>query len=311
MDEFGIDSIGDSDIERVVTHLLNDKGVHLSVKREDSLHPTISGNKWRKLKYNIKHCLAEGIDTIVTYGGAFSNHIYATAAAAKLFGLHSVGIIRGEYDSNNPTIQFAISQGMHLEFVSRAAYKLKNTSEEIKAVLDKFPESKLIPEGGSNELAILGLEELAQEINSTDFDIIMVSAGTGTTAAGIVTYLEANKQLWVFSSLKSTYLEEEIRLLTPIDKQPQLRFFSDCHFGGYGKTPSFLIERINSFVEESDTPLDPIYNGKLIAGFIDMVQNDRLDCSKKYLWIHTGGLQGIKAYNYMADKKSQVKLRTR
>ena len=177
-------------IEKVKTRLINDMGVSLYVKREDLIHPTISGNKWRKLKYNLAFARDSGCKTIITFGGAFSNHIYATAAACNEFGFKSVGIIRGEYDPNNPTLNFARSQGMEILFIDRNSYREKENSPNIKSLLDDYENYLLIPEGGSNDLAKNGLKELADEINLTNHTNILVSGGTGCTAAGILEHLD-------------------------------------------------------------------------------------------------------------------------
>lgn len=294
-----------SPITSVNTALLDKAGISLSVKREDLIHPEISGNKWRKLKYNLKSASEKGIETVITFGGAFSNHIYATAAACKASGLRSIGIIRGEYDSQNPTTQFAKQCGMELRFVARNQYRDKENSPSIKSIIDEYPNHILIPEGGSNELARKGLLDLSNEINESHHNIIMVSAGTGATAAGILQNLNSDKVLWVFSSLKSDYLKAEILKETPHDKHHQLKFFDKYHCGGYGKTPKELVSFINAFKEETCIPLDPIYNGKLVRGFYDIVAEEKADNTQSYLWIHTGGLQGIAAYNYMAKKKNR------
>jgi len=291
---------------KVNSVLLDRSGVSLSVKREDLLHPTISGNKWRKLKYNIKSALDNGVETIITFGGAFSNHIYATAAACNELGLQSVAIIRGDYDKENPTTMFAQQCGMDLRFIDRSSYREKENSEAAKNILSEYSNFMLIPEGGSNDLAEKGLHELSSEINETDHDIIMVSAGTGSTATGILQQLDTDKELWVFSSLKSAYLEDEILSKTDSSKHDQLKFISCYHYGGYGKTPPELILFMNDFKIETNIPIDPIYNGKLIAGFYDMASRAQLDTTSSYLWIHTGGLQGIGAYNYMARKNNRL-----
>jgi len=294
-----------SPIEKVSTVELDAHSISLSVKREDKLHPTISGNKWRKLKYNLKQAKSTGCDTIVTFGGAFSNHIYSTASACKAIGLRSIGIIRGEYDIHNPTLIFAKRCGMELVFVSRSDYSGKESSPAIKAILDTYSNYILIPEGGSNELAALGINELAKEINETPHDIIMVSAGTGATATGILQGLDSSKELWIFSSLKSDYLEEEIKQKVDAEKHTQAKFINTYHYGGYGKTPAELVAFINDFKAQTHIPADPIYNGKLISGFTDLTLKNKVNPNKSYLWIHTGGLQGIEAYNYMAQKKER------
>lgn len=297
-----------SPIQEVNNSLLVEKKIKLYVKREDLIHPHISGNKWRKLKYNLKYAKEKGVKKIITFGGAFSNHIYAVAAACKEFGLDSIGIIRGEYDAQNPTLQFAKSCGMEFKFIDRSSYRDKENSEVVKAFLSEQDSYYLIPEGGSNELANEGLRELAEEINETPFDIIMVSAGTGGTATGILKLLDPSKELWVFSSLKSDYLHSEILKKFDSEKEQQLKFFSSYHYGGYGKSPKSLISFMNEFSTETKIPLDPIYNGKLVSGFFEMVGEGRIYTSKSYLWVHTGGIQGVDAYNYMAAKKGRLEI---
>ena len=199
-----------SPIDEVTNVVLDRAQISLAVKREDLLHPTISGNKWRKLKFNLKYALDNRIETIITFGGAFSNHIYSTAAACKELGLKSVGLIRGDYDKDNPTTMFARKCGMELRFIDRLSYKEKENSDVVKSILSQYSNYILIPEGGSNDLAIEGLHELSNEINATKYSIILVSAGTGSTASGILSNLHPDKELWVFSSLKSNYLKQEI-----------------------------------------------------------------------------------------------------
>lgn len=295
-----------SPVERVVHPLLTSADIYLSVKREDLIDPEISGNKWRKLKYNIAHAIAHDYGTLVTFGGAFSNHIYATAAAADRAGIASVGIIRGEYDQHNPTLAYARSLGMQLYFVNRSAYREKERSKAVQKIILSIDRPYIIPEGGSNTLAKKGLAELAEEINATDSNIVLVSAGTGMTAAGILDHLAVDKELWVFSSIKSDHLRDEILDLCNTDRRHQFRMITDQHYGGYGKAPLELIQSINEFREETGIAVDPIYNGKLVCGLIEMIVQKQIDASKKYLWIHTGGLQGISAYNYMAAKKRKT-----
>lgn len=295
-----------SPIQKVNHPLLHKNKIDFHVKREDLIHEEISGNKWRKLKYNLQFALENNIKKIITFGGAFSNHIYATAAACNAFGLESVGIIRGEYDPHNPTLQFAKSCGMEVKFIDRTSYREKENSAVVKIILSQQDSYLLVPEGGSNELAYHGLKELAEEINDSNFDVVMVSAGTGSTASGILRWLDSSKELWVFSSLKSDYLYSEILDNVDVSKGKQLRFIPDYHFGGYGKSPESLISFMNGFSAETKIPLDPIYNGKLVNGFFEMATEDQFDQSKSYLWIHTGGLQGIDAYNYVASKKERI-----
>jgi len=293
-----------SKVQEINLPLLKEKEVRLLIKREDLLHPHISGNKWRKLKGNLEEVKTSTYQGIVTFGGAFSNHIHAISAACHEAKIPCVGIIRGEYDEHNPTIQFAHKHGMKFHFISRSEYRFKDESKVVQEILSSLENYLIVPEGGSNRLALLGLKELADEISLLEkVDMITVSAGTGMTAAGIILYQEAS--VTVFSSLKSDYLKNEIKEIC-IDRP--FHFNNEYHFGGYGKTPTELILFINKFHKETNIPLDPIYNGKAIYGILDQIKNNVFPKGTTILHIHTGGLQGIVAYNYIASKNGKILL---
>ena len=295
-----------SPIEKVAHPFLVEKGVTLFVKREDQIHPEISGNKWRKLKYNLVEARENQISTLITFGGAFSNHVYAFAAACSILDFEGIVIIRGEADLDNPTTNFALSKGMTLHYVSREAYKAKEESEEIKAIISQYKKHLIIPEGGSNDAAIIGVRELAHEINETDFDAVLVALGTGGTCRGLLKHLDTEKTVLGYSSLKSDYHKNELAQTIAPDRMKRFLYNTDYHFGGYGKTTPSLINFINDFYIQTNIPLDPIYNAKVISGFFDQIEQGKIDdTSKTYLWVHTGGLQGIASYNYMAAKKKK------
>ncbi len=271
--------------------------IQVDVLRDDLLVPFASGNKWRKLKYNLKYAI-ENRSTVISFGGAFSNHIHALAGACQHYHLPCVGIIRGEYDIHNPTLKYAASCGMKLHFVSRSDYRLKESSPAIKKIIDHYDDGYLVPEGGTNDLAYKGLAELGAFINTLDHDVVMVAAGTGGTATGLLRSLDTSKELWVFSALKGGHLYDEIGHKSQYS-EVKWRFFGEHHLGGFAKTNEDFITWINAFIEKSNVPIDPIYNGKLMYAFWNMLLDGVLDNKKKYLWIHTGGIQGIKAFNYM------------
>ncbi|MDP5062405.1 MAG: pyridoxal-phosphate dependent enzyme [Maribacter sp.] len=292
-------------INQLVEHpLLAEKQVTLVIKREDLLHPFISGNKYRKLKYNLLAAEAENQTTILTFGGAYSNHIAATAYAAKEKGFHAIGIIRGEELENswqtNTTLKKAFDDGMRFKFISRSDYREKESLEFIETLRNEFGEFYLVPEGGTNSLAIKGCEEIITKTDE-EFDVICSSAGTGGTVSGLINASFPHQKVLGFSALKGDFLKDEIEKMVN-NKRWQLR--TDYHFGGYAKTSEELILFINEFKEKTGIPLDPIYTGKMIFGLFDMLKRDIFAPRTKILAIHTGGLQGIAGMNSVLKKKN-------
>ncbi len=290
--------------QRVNLPILKEKKVSLFIKREDKIHPLISGNKYRKLKYNIKKAKIAQYKTLLTFGGAFSNHILATACAAHENGLKSVGIIRGEELAfkwmDNPTLLQATQLGMQLKFVSRSDYRNKHSVEFIEQLKAEYGHFYLLPEGGTNGLAIKGCEEILTKEDSR-FNVVCSSVGTGGTIAGIINSVSLGQRVIGFPALKGDFLKEDIcKFATNGEWNLQM----DYHFGGYGKVSDELINFINDFKKETQIPLDPIYTGKMMFGFLDMVKKDKFERNAKILAIHTGGLQGILGMNKILKKKN-------
>ena len=291
--------------QKVDLPILKEKKITLFVKREDKIHPLISGNKYRKLKYNIKKAKLAQYNTLLTFGGAFSNHIVATACAASENGLQSVGIIRGEELAfkwqENPTLAKAYELGMQLKFVAREDYRNKNESHFIAELRAEFGHVYILPEGGTNNLAIKGCEEILTKKDSV-FDILCSSVGTGGTIAGIINSMATKQRVIGFPALKGDFLKEDIcKFATNTGWKLQTEY----HFGGYGKVSVALIQFINEFKQETQIPLDPIYTGKMMFGILDMVKKDKFAPGTKILAIHTGGLQGIAGMNEKLKKKNQ------
>lgn len=275
----------------------------LYIKREDLIHPIVSGNKFRKLKYNIIQAKVENKSCLLTFGGAYSNHIAAVAYAAKENNLDSIGIIRGDELVNkiveNPTLQFAQKCGMKFDFVSREKYRLKQEDSFIENLKQKYGDFYLIPEGGTNEFAIKGCEEILTSDDST-FDYICCSVGTGGTISGIINCSKNSQQVLGFPALKGDFLEEDIRKFV---NKSNWKLITDYHFGGYGKINSELIAFINTFYEKTGIPLDPVYTGKMVFGVMDLIQTNYFPKGSKILLIHTGGLQGIQGMNIKLKMK--------
>ena len=284
-------------------HINFTNSVSLTIKREDLNHPFISGNKLRKLKYNLLQAKAENKETLLTFGGAFSNHIAAVAYAGKEQGFKTIGIIRGDelWDKieENPTLRFAQENGMKFEFVSRDDYRLKNENAYIEKLRNKFGDFYLVPEGGTNELAVKGCEEILTEEDSA-FDYVCCAVGTGGTISGLINSAMPNQKILGFPALKGDFLTDEIRIFA---KKDNWDLISDYHFGGYGKVNLELIEFINTFFEETKVPLDPIYTGKMVFGVIDLINKNYFLAHSKILLIHTGGLQGIDGMNIKLKQK--------
>lgn len=286
-------------IEEVKEEWIHDKGVQLFIKREDRIHPYVSGNKWRKLKYNLLKARDDGHKTLLTFGGAFSNHIYAASAAAKEAGFESIGVIRGDELADKPlnaTLSFAKNNGMKFHFVSREDYRTKHEELFITGLKEKFGEFYLVPEGGSNHLAISGCEEIVDD-DVRRFDYIGLPVGTGGTISGIISASDKYQQVIGFSALKGDFLIDEVKnflssyqVNRPVSLNWQIE--TDYHFGGYAKTTPELINFIKRFEADHHIPLDQVYTGKMMYGLYDKIRKGYFDEGVKILAIHTGGLQG-------------------
>jgi 1-aminocyclopropane-1-carboxylate deaminase len=281
-------------------------GISLEIKREDLLHPFISGNKFRKLKYNLLQAKAENQETVLTFGGAYSNHIAAVAYAGKEQGFKTIGIIRGDElgdkIAENPTLQFAQDCGMQFEFVTREAYRFKTEPDFVANLKDKFGPFYLVPEGGTNEYAIKGCEEILTD-QDTSFDYICCAVGTGGTISGIINSALPHQKVLGFPALKGDFLKDEIRKFAT---NKNWKLLTDYHFGGYGKVNEELIQFINQFYKQTQVPLDPVYTGKMVFGVIDLIQKNYFPDNTKILLIHTGGLQGIQGMNAILKNKNKT-----
>lgn len=283
-----------------IKHGLKSDSVRLFVKREDMIHPVISGNKWRKLRYNLEQAKKQGHQVLLTFGGAYSNHIHATAGAARQFGFKSMGIIRGEeHLPLNPTLKQATEMGMELYYLDRSTYRNKHSEGVIKDLEDLFGKFYLVPEGGTNELAINGAAEIVRGIEA-DFDYVVAACGTGGTITGIITGLEGKAQAIGISVLKGEFLKDEVsKWLSSTGRSGLVKWEinDDYHFGGYAKYNEKLIRFINDFKIKNKVPLDPVYTGKMMFAVTDLINKGYFSARSRVLAIHTGGLQGIRGFN--------------
>ncbi len=287
----------DTSVFEIFDDVLEKGQLRLFIKREDLNHDFVSGNKWWKLKYNLQKAKELGHETLLTFGGTFSNHIYATAAAAKELGFKSIGVIRGEKILPlNETLAFAESGGMKLHFVTREEYRSKTSSEFMDHLKKTFGDFYLIPEGGTNELAIKGCAEFAREkLSGLDFDFFCLPVGTGGTMAGIVAGLEGKKKVIGFSVLKNgNFLEEEIKKLIKDFSGKEFqnwRIETDYDFGGYAKHTNELDQFILRMSQQHKLPLDFVYTGKMVAGVFDLISKNYFPKGSKIVMLHTGGLR--------------------
>ncbi|MFS4417503.1 1-aminocyclopropane-1-carboxylate deaminase/D-cysteine desulfhydrase [Maribacter sp. 2307ULW6-5] len=283
---------------------LAQKGVSITIRREDLLHPLISGNKFRKLKYNLAEAKEKGHTKLLTFGGAYSNHILATAAAGQEHGFATIGVIRGaELEKKwpeNPTLSKASELGMRLVFVSRAQYRAKDTPHFLKELRRLYGDFYLLPEGGTNALAVKGCGEILRP-KDTQYDVIASAVGTGGTLAGLIGAAGQRQKILGFSALKGNVHKDAMAHWVPPGRW---EINTAYHFGGYGKINGALVHFINGFKTETGIPLDPIYTGKMLFGLLDMAKNDSFVHGTKILAVHTGGLQGIAGMNALLKKKN-------
>ena len=288
----------------------NNGDIIVDIKREDLLHKEVSGNKLRKLKYNLIEARAQGKRLIITFGGAFSNHIAATAAAGKIAEFETIGIIRGEELgadlsqtlATNETLATASINGMELQFVSRTAYRDKTDESYLEQLRATYPYAYIIPEGGTNEMAVKGTEEILTASDKEYYDIITVAAGTGGTAAGIINSAGKNQHVIVFSALKGDFIRNEILKYTT---RTDFEVIDETQFGGYAKSSNVLIDFMNVHFRESGIPLDPIYTAKMMYGVEQMIESGIITGKSRILAVHTGGLQSIAGFNRKLLKKGQ------
>ena len=268
------------------------EGFEISIKRLDLVHPQISGNKFFKLKYNLLAAQQQGCKKMLTFGGAYSNHIAATAYAAQLFGFESLGIIRGEELASkalNATLSTAQQFGMQLQFVTREAYRQKQSPAYLAQLQQDYPDYYAIPEGGTNTLAIQGCSEILSDADRQNFDLICCAVGTGGTIAGLIEASHSQQHVLGFSALKGDFLSLEIQQLT---EKRNWQITDQYCCGGYAKTTAELLQFIRAFEQQYDIPLEQIYTGKMLLGLTDLIQQGTFPKDHRILVIHSGGLQG-------------------
>ncbi|MCP9767680.1 1-aminocyclopropane-1-carboxylate deaminase/D-cysteine desulfhydrase [Lacihabitans sp. LS3-19] len=277
-------------IVQIFDDLFEEKQVEVFVKRDDLTHEHISGNKFRKLKYNLLFAKNKGFKKLATFGGAYSNHIAAFAEACALFGFEGLGIIRGDElnENSSPTLKRATERGMKFTFVSRTAYRDKDKIAE-SLPKDYF----IIPEGGTNTLALPGVGELINELNSQQFDYICTAVGTGGTMAGLLSNHDFKGKIIGVAVLKNgDFLRNDISGFLNKDFPENVMLETEYHFGGYGKHNAELLDFIKTFEAKHQIPLDQVYTGKMFYSILEKIKKGDFEKGSRILLIHTGGLQG-------------------
>lgn len=284
------------DLSKSILQKIDDiNGVSLYLKRDDLIHEDVSGNKWRKLKEHVNFAVKNNIDTIETFGGAYANLLPSVAATGKIYGVKTIGTVRGE-EVSNPTLDHCRELGMELRFVGRTEFK--ELARDQREVIVKG-KTLIVPEGGASKYGVFGCEDIVNEI-AKDFDVITVDAGTGATAAGMIRALKPHQKLVVIPVLKGGWMKAEIQRLyedaygeTCPDNYEVIE---DYHFGGFVKWNMELIEFIKQFKSKYGVQLDPIYTGKQLYGVLDLIEKGYFSGMKNVVSVHTGGLQGIAGF---------------
>jgi len=288
-------------------NLNNNSNLDIFVKRDDLIHHDISGNKFRKLKYNLKYAFETGFEEIIAFGGAFSNLLYTLSVISYEMKIPATFYIRGDgFDKDNPTLKFIRQNGVKMIFMSRTSFKNIRKKEYLEKLQSQFPKSYIIPEGGSNNLAVPGSGEIVDEIVSQlgkEPDYIIMDLGTGGTFAGVLNNLPGKTILIGISAIKgvnwTNTLTEIFAGDTGFLNKKNWKILEDYHFGGFAKYNKKLIDFINSYKSKYGIALDPIYTGKLVFAVNDLIEKKYFKDNSTIVWVHGGGLQGIRGFNYL------------
>lgn len=274
-------------------------GIEVWIKRDDLNHPLIQGNKWHKLRLNLEQAEQQGLTQLITFGGAYSNHIAATAAACYERGWSSIGFIRGDELAHNhqawsPTLKQAQQHGMHFEFLDRQTYRLRHHQAWLQQLQLRFPQAYILPEGGSNELAVAGFESVINQLNQQceDWTDLFCAVGTGGSLAGLAKYASPKQKVWGVASLKKAeYLKPQIKTWIG-DLKKNWHLLTEFHGGGYAKSNAEIVLKTNQFESQFQIPLDPVYTAKMVWAFNNLLEQNQFKAGQKIVLYHSGGLQG-------------------
>ena len=284
---------------KISSNFLHQKEVEIFIKRDDLIHEIISGNKWRKLKYNLKEAKEQRYNTLLSFGGSYSNHLHALSYAARKNGFNSIGVVRGNKIDYNSTLSFCSKQNMRLESLNRLSYRHdKYSKSTINKLIKKFGPFYMIPEGGNNMLGVKGCEEIVDEFSGS-FDYVSCSVGTGCTASGLIRSIKKNQKFIGFSPFKKVH-EQRNNILKFCNHQVYTNWtlIPDNHFGGFAKINSNLITFANQFYLKHRIELDLVYMSKLFYSLFNLIKQDFFSRKTKILVIHTGGNQGSHGFKF-------------
>lgn len=287
----------ESRLQQIIHPLFEKYQLTVSIKRDDAIHPIVSGNKWRKLKFNLHHAKTHNYTGVISFGGSFSNHINALAFSCQQQGLKSIGIIRGEKEyASNFTLSMAKKWGMELHFVDRKTYRLREDTDYLTRLKQQYPDYHFVPEGGSNKLALGGVGEVITELNQQcEFDTLLTPVGSGGTLAGLIQSDNNQHNLLGIAVLKQDgYLSEQVKLLLASDSHfDNWHILSEFHRGGYAKFSKEDEQRLVSFNSQTGFVFEPVYSGKMILALLDLIEQNYFPRGHRIVLLHTGGLQGI------------------
>ncbi len=275
--------------------LFRENQIKFYVKRDDLIHPLLSGNKWRKLKYNLLQARQQGKSTLLSFGGAYSNHIHALAAAGYFLNFKTIGVIRGERAENlSSTLDFAEQHGMQLHFIDRQQYREKQGADFLAGLYAQFGDVYILPEGGSNSLALVGcaeiITELDQQMKTGDYTLAS-AVGSGGTVAGLLSKVQQQKILGVAVLKGAGFLQNDVQRLLG-EKPRNFSLLLDHHFGGYAKTDNKLLAFMEKFQQDSGINIEPVYTAKLFYGLFELIKKGHFKPGTRLVALHTGGLQG-------------------
>ena len=291
------DSFQKSTLTEIIDPVLGKQEVRLWLKRDDLIHPIISGNKWRKLKYNLDHALSLGTETIISMGGAYSNHLHALAFIGKTLNLKTIGIIRGERPHQlTPTLQDMADWGMELRFVSRTEYKHYRSYQDRYDLPGIKPKEYWLPEGGANSLALKGVAEIVDEID-LPYDTLCTACGTGVTLAGLICAVSGLKSVLGIVALNNAgFLKSDVQTLLTKDYE-NWELIHQYHCGGFAKVNPGLLNFMHQFEALTKIPLEPVYTGKMLYGLYDLIEKEHFKPGTNLVALHTGGLQGNRGFS--------------